>query len=55
MSVKFVWIGLTVGSMIGSYIPVLWGDNPFSLSAIIFSGIGGAIGLWLGYRVDQSI
>jgi hypothetical protein len=51
---KFVWIGLFLGTTIGGFIPVLWGANPFSWSATILSAIGGAVGLWLGFKIDQS-
>jgi len=52
---KFIWAGLFLGSLIGGFIPALWGDGSFSLSGIIFSAVGGAIGVWLGFRVDQSL
>ncbi len=52
---KFIWIGLFAGTTIGGFIPVLWGDSPFSWSSTILSGIGGATGLWLGFKIDQSL
>jgi len=50
MSTRF-WViaGLTVGSMIGSYIPVLFGASLFSMISIFGSFIGGIIGIWAGF------
>jgi len=55
MTRKFVWIGLFVGSTIGNMTPLLWGGDVISISGILFSLIGGIIGIWVGYRVGQSM
>lgn len=55
MSAKtLIWIGVFVGSTLGSFIPMLWGDSAFSFASIIWSTIGGLAGIWAGYRVSQS-
>jgi hypothetical protein len=46
-----VWIGLTVGSTIGSMIPMLWGADVFSFSSIFLSGAGAMLGIYVGYRL----
>jgi uncharacterized membrane protein YeaQ/YmgE (transglycosylase-associated protein family) len=48
-----VWIGLTIGSSIGSYIPSLWGAGMFSFSSLLFSAIGSIIGIYLGFKISQ--
>ena len=48
-----IWIGLTVGSLAGGYLPVLWGGDMISLSAVVLSAIGGVAGIWLGYRFGE--
>ena len=48
-----VWIGLTIGSLVGGYVPVLWGDDLLSFSGVILSGVGGLVGIWLGYRYGE--
>jgi uncharacterized membrane protein YeaQ/YmgE (transglycosylase-associated protein family) len=53
MSHPLIWIGLTIGSAIGSYLPSLWGEGMFSISSIICSTIGGLIGIWLGFKFSQ--
>jgi hypothetical protein len=50
---KIIWLGMFLGSGIGSYIPTLWGDNVFSFYSIILSAIGGLIGIYLGYKINN--
>jgi hypothetical protein len=46
-----IWIGMLVGSVLGSLIPELWGSGVLSLGSIVCSGIGGAAGIWIGYKL----
>lgn len=55
MSKKLIWIGLFVGSLTGSYIPVLWGDGVFSMSSIVLSGVGGIVGIVVGYKLGNQL
>ena len=48
-----IWVGLTVGSAIGGYLPALWGGDLISLSSVAFSAAGGIVGIWLGYRFGE--
>lgn len=48
-----IWIGLFIGSTIGSLIPLVWGANPLSFSSILLSAIGGIVGIWLGFKMSQ--
>lgn len=52
-SKKLIWLGMTVGMFAGSFLPALWGASELSLSSIIFSGIGGFVGIWAGYKLGQ--
>jgi len=46
MSLKtLVYIGAFIGSLIGGFIPALWGESFLSFSSVIFSGIGGIVGV----------
>jgi len=51
-----IWItsGLIVGSLLGGFIPALWGDSGFSVTSAIFNFIGGAVGLYVGYKISQA-
>ncbi len=48
-------IGLCIGfgSVVGGYVPELWGSGSFSVSSIVFGAVGGIAGLWLGIRVSE--
>jgi hypothetical protein len=48
-----IWIGLTVGSAVGGYLPALWGGDFISFSSVILSAAGGIVGIWLGYRFGE--
>jgi hypothetical protein len=50
---KLVWIGLTVGSLAGGYLPVLWGGDLFSFTAIVLSAVGGILGIWAGFKLGN--
>jgi hypothetical protein len=48
-------IGLCAGfgSVVGGYVPVLWGASSFSLVSIVFGLAGACAGVWLGVRVSD--
>ena len=48
-----IWIGLTIGSAVGGYLPTVWGGDLISFSSVILSAIGGIVGIWLGYRFGE--
>jgi hypothetical protein len=50
---QLVWFGLFVGSTLGSFVPLLWGDSVLSFSSIVFSAVGGLLGIWAGYRIGR--
>ncbi|MFB2896275.1 hypothetical protein ACE1CI_25475 [Aerosakkonemataceae cyanobacterium BLCC-F50] len=53
MNKLIIGVGMFVGSTIGSYVPILWGASLFSLSSILFGGIGGVLGIFIGYRISK--
>lgn len=50
MESKIIWLGLAVGSTIGSLVPTLFGVSAFSMASIFWGAIGGIAGIWAGYR-----
>lgn len=50
----FIWAGMIMGSIIGGYIPILFGSSTFSIASVLGNGIGGIIGIWLGYKLADS-
>ena len=50
---KAIFFGMTVGGFIGGWLPSLWGAGGLSLTSVIFSTIGGLIGIWAGWRLTN--
>jgi len=54
MSRRFlILLGMTVGSFIGGYVPVLFGADLFSFTSIISNAVGGIIGIWIAYKLTS--
>jgi hypothetical protein len=52
-SKALIWIGMTVGSIAGSFLPALWGGDLLSFAGLVCSGVGGIAGIWAGYRIGN--
>ena len=39
------------GSTVGGLVPALWGGDTFSMAGVLLSTVGGALGIWAGYRL----
>lgn len=52
-SKSLIWIGMIVGSTIGSYVPNLWGAGFLSMWSITLSAVGGIGGIWLGFKLSN--
>lgn len=48
-----VLLGMTIGSFVGGYIPVLFGVDFFSMWAIVGNALGGIVGIWLSYKFTE--
>lgn len=46
-------MGVLVGSVIGGFIPEIWGASALSFSSLLFGVVGAFVGLWLGFRLSQ--
>lgn len=54
MPSKFlVYLGMTVGSIVGGYIPTFFGFGIFSYISVLASGIGAILGVWIGYKLSD--
>lgn len=51
----FVGVGLTIGSLIGSYAPVLFGIDLFSYTSLLTGTVGSIVDIFVGYRVGQQV
>lgn len=46
-------MGMIIGSVVGSYIPSLWGGGVLSLSSFIFGTFGSIGGIWIAFRLTR--
>lgn len=46
-------IGMTIGSVGGGYLPLLFGADIFSFWGILGSAAGGFLGIYAGYKLSQ--
>jgi uncharacterized membrane protein YeaQ/YmgE (transglycosylase-associated protein family) len=44
-------MGLLTGSLIGGYIPSLFGAGLLSIWGLVGSTVGAILGLWIAYRI----
>lgn len=51
MDKKVVMLGMVFGSIIGGYLPTLFGASAFSFSSVLFASIGGIFGIWLSFKL----
>ncbi len=49
-----VYLGMIIGSVIGGYIPTLWGAGWISYPSVFFSGVGAILGVLIGYKISNS-
>jgi len=54
MSAKsLAYLGMFIGSIVGGYMPMLFGVGLISFTSVLSSGIGSIIGLWIGYKLSE--
>lgn len=55
MPSKFlIFLGMTIGSIIGGYLPTLFGVDAISYTSVITSSIGAIIGIIIGYKLSSA-
>jgi hypothetical protein len=45
------YTGGSVGGILGSFVPALWGAGELSMWSLLFFMIGGILGVWIAYRL----
>lgn len=48
-----IMVCMLIGSTVGSYVPSLWGVGWLSFTSVLFSGIGGLVGIWVGFKLSR--
>lgn len=46
---------MSVGSIVGGFIPGIWGGSYFSFEGLFCSGIVALFGIFAGYKLGQMI
>jgi hypothetical protein len=41
------------GSIVGGYVPTLWGASSLGMQSLLAGLLGGIAGIWLGVRVSD--
>jgi uncharacterized membrane protein YeaQ/YmgE (transglycosylase-associated protein family) len=49
---KLIMLGMVVGSIVGGYLPALFGFEELMIS-LLASFIGGIMGIWIGYNFSR--
>lgn len=52
-SKMIVYFFMFVGSLVGAYIPGIWGAGFLSISSIVFSAIGAIVGIFVGLKFTE--
>jgi hypothetical protein len=50
---RIIMLFMFVGSAVGSMLPVLWGGSSFSFASVICAALGGAAGIYLGFKLSR--
>jgi hypothetical protein len=53
MDKRIIYIGMIIGSVVGGYLPVLWGAGVFSVASVLCGGAGGLAGIWAAWRLTR--
>jgi len=47
------YIGIAIGSTLGSMIPLLWGAGSLSFPSLIFGTVGALVGIWIAFKMTH--
>jgi hypothetical protein len=51
----FIWWGMIIGSTVGGYAPVMFGEDMLSFAGVIGGVVGGLVGIWLGAKAGSKL
>jgi len=50
----FIWIGLTLGGILGGWLGSLLDHSGIGIWSILLSGVGSIVGIWAAYKIYQN-
>ncbi len=50
---SIVMLGMVIGSIVGGYLPLLFGVELFSFTSIIGNAVGGLLGVWMAFKITS--
>jgi hypothetical protein len=50
---QLIWGGAIVGSTLGGCVPGLWHASMFSMWGLVFSTVGGLLGIWAAWKLTR--
>jgi hypothetical protein len=53
MNKSITYIFVSVGGLVGGYLPVLFGANGLSILTVIGTTIGGLLGIWIAIKISR--
>jgi hypothetical protein len=53
MNKRLMYLSITIGSPVGSYIPVLWHAGFFSVASILGGLVGAFAGVWAALKLND--
>jgi hypothetical protein len=53
MNKGLMYLSITIGSTVGSYIPVLWHAGFFSVASILGGLVGAFAGVWAALKLND--
>ncbi|HEX3568700.1 MAG TPA: hypothetical protein VHT70_03440 [Candidatus Saccharimonadales bacterium] len=49
-----IWIGATIGGLLGGWLGSLIDHSALGLWGLLFGTVGGIIGIWAGYKIGKN-
>ena len=50
-----IYTGIFAGSLMGGYLPLLWGGSVFSMTSVLLGGVGSLLGVWVGFKTAKRL
>ncbi|MCX5782254.1 MAG: hypothetical protein NT145_06080 [Elusimicrobia bacterium] len=50
---KLIMLLMVVGSVVGTYVPVLLGASTFGFVSLLGGAVGAIAGIWLAFRISR--